>query len=243
MTVEMATVFPIFLIAMLTILMFSQIFMADQEIHRSMVECARELALSSKPEETIITAKAHWLKHVDKDYINHSCVKKGTKGVSFFGSYYNADRGEIILKVRYEAGIPFLLFKKLNWKSGYEIRQKVFRGYEPELEGEEDPWVYITENQSVYHIGRNCSHLCLKIHQVFQKEKYFNGKTGYTPCEFCIRKRRQMKGLYITEQGTKYHSTLTCSGLKRSIHRIRKSEIKGLRPCSRCGGKCNNEKE
>lgn len=235
MAVEMVTAFPFFLFAMLTILMFGQIFMADQEIHRSMVECARELAISPKPEETAITAKIHWLQNVDQKYIDHSCIKGGTNGVHFFGSRYEEEAGEIVLQTRYEATIPLPVFHKLRWKLGYEIHQKAFRGYDPALEGEESTWVYVTEHQSVYHTSRGCSHLQLKIQQAWNTKEYLAGTSGYQPCEICMKKCKQIKQLYITEQGRKYHSTLACSGLKRTIRRVKKEEVGNLAPCSRCG--------
>lgn len=234
-TVEMAIAFPLFLFAFLAILFFAQMFMVDQEIHKGMVECARKIAKEEYPEKTPLLAKSYWENYVDTKYLNQSWLKNGIKGVSFLGSYYDKNRGEVILKVTYKMQLIIPGFHGMTYRGSYEIHQKVFRGYRPDLEGEEEQWVYITDNQSVYHSKRSCSYLQLKIHQTTQVEKYLKGNTSYKACEFCMKKGIKPSLLYVTEQGKKYHSTVMCSGLKRTVKRVKKSEVSHLRLCSRCG--------
>ena len=43
--------------------------------------------------------------------------------------------------------------------------------------------------------------------------------------------------IFVTEDGTKYHSSLMCSGLIRNIITVEKSKVKDRAPCSRCATK------
>lgn len=236
MTVEMAIAFPIFLFVMFTMLLFSQMVLVDQEIYRGVVECGRQLSEESYPEKVMIFAKHFWSKKVDQEMINRSFVENGVGGVSLLGSYYDEKSGHIILKTYYTMKIPIPLFQKFTYTGNYEFHQKVFRGYRPDLEGIEEEYVYVTNTQSVYHTKRGCSYLKLKIQQVYQVDQYLSGDTSYLPCELCMKSIEYKPSvLYITSEGNKYHSTLQCSGLKRIVKRVRKSEVGGLCACSRCG--------
>ena len=41
--------------------------------------------------------------------------------------------------------------------------------------------------------------------------------------------------VYITDYGDRWHSSLSCSGLKRSIYMIRKTKATDKRMCKKCG--------
>jgi hypothetical protein len=41
--------------------------------------------------------------------------------------------------------------------------------------------------------------------------------------------------LFVTASGSKYHSSLTCSGLKRTIIAISIKDVGDKKACSRCG--------
>ena len=92
--------------------------------------------------------------------------------------------------------------------------------------------VYVTEHGSVYHTSLSCSHICLRIDgdsvkKILQEDKY-------QACDKCMDNGKIPSVLYVTRYGDKYHSSLGCSGLKRTVKAIPRDEAEGMRMCSRC---------
>jgi len=114
--------------------------------------------------------------------------------------------------------------------TGYEIR-----GESGEIDEEE--YVYITPNGSVYHRSRECTHLKLTVSSVDGNEiSTYRNNSGsrYQKCQFCGS--RAGKQLYITPEGDRYHTTLGCPGLKRTVETVPLSKVSNRAPCSKCGG-------
>lgn len=57
----------------------------------------------------------------------------------------------------------------------------------------------------------------------------------YLPCERCSRNQEPAGIVYVTAHGSRYHNRETCSGLKRTIRLVKLSELSGMRSCSSCG--------
>lgn len=104
----------------------------------------------------------------------------------------------------------------------------------------EEVYVYITPNGSVYHLYDDCTHLKLSIQCVPQsyalteKNKY---GADYRKCLLCKEPYGVM--VYITNEGDCYHSERDCSGLKRTIRRVPQSEAADRPVCLRCVGRGN----
>ena len=165
----------------------------------------------------------------------------GRAGLSLLRSDLTGDY--IDLKASCTLKLPIDIFGVKLMNCGEEVKVRKWNGYQAEGAGAEDEdeiFVYVTPHGSVYHMDRNCHYLDLSIRSVPGRSiSGMRNKDGacYYPCEICGR--RQGAGLcYVTDYGTSYHTSLSCSGLKRSIFLIRKSEAEaeGKRPCSKCGG-------
>ncbi len=103
-----------------------------------------------------------------------------------------------------------------------------------ELETQE-VYVYITPEGSVYHLNDECTHLKLSVQQVtMQKALGLKNEYGekYDACELCEKNFGVF--VYITSEGSRYHSKRSCSGLKRTIRHVPLSSVKGRRCCLRC---------
>jgi hypothetical protein len=59
-----------------------------------------------------------------------------------------------------------------------------------------------------------------------------------TPVYQNLDKDKKTEGstVFITDYGTNYHGKLGCSKLKRTVHKVHKSEVDGKNLCSKCKG-------
>ena len=181
------------------------------------------------------------IEYAGKDYLDNSPLKNGSQNISMWKSNIFSSNDELDVILTYPVApwsglVPFTSFRMANryyahiW-SGYEIPD------DPEQSEQELDIVYIAENGVVYHENRNCTHLVLSVREVSRSvaETAVNqwGR-GYSPCEKCNPESASLT-LYITDEGERYHSDRNCSGLKRTVFSILRSNITGYRACSRCG--------
>ena len=133
---------------------------------------------------------------------------------------------------------PINLLGKIQYQIVQEAKCRKWTGYQLGQDtNEADGWLYYTEYGTVYHASRSCRYLDLSIHgipyiQVGQNRNHSGGK--YYQCEKCGGGSNYGM-VYVTDYGDRYHSSLTCSGLKRSIHMIRKTKATEKRMCKKCG--------
>lgn len=109
-------------------------------------------------------------------------------------------------------------------------------GKEQRKGNEDGQIVYITEKGTVWHSDYQCSYLQLSIQYVQYSElKNMRNEGGgkYHKCEQCVY-GQAMNGVYITSYGNRYHNSLNCSSLKRTIRAVHKSEVAGRGGCSKC---------
>ena len=116
--------------------------------------------------------------------------------------------------------------------NGYDLS-----GAGSERPGEEEELVYITRSGSAYHRDRGCRYLNPAIQMVDREQAQgMDTEDGgkYTPCLACGGKSSLV---YITEGGSRYHSTVNCTGLKRTIESVTLTEAveSGRHPCPSCG--------
>lgn len=115
---------------------------------------------------------------------------------------------------------------------GYDLSRTDSAGGE-----EKEEMVYITESGSAYHRERSCIYLNPSI-QMMALERAQNetnrGGQRYTACEIC---GKSSAVVYVTEDGIRYHSTVGCSGLRRTIDCVELKEAiaAGRHACPRCG--------
>ena len=146
--------------------------------------------------------------------------------------------GIIELKVKYAVRLPVPAISDVTIPMEESLRMKGWSGYTKTGFGTNDEKiVYITENGMVYHKDYHCNYLELSIQSVpvEQLDRLRNENQGiYYACELCVNSVLHGNA-YITEYGEKYHQSLGCSGLKRTIYAIPLEEAVGKGVCSKCG--------
>lgn len=232
-TLEATLTLPIFIIAVIGLYYMGQCKLAEAVVYEAAVETSEylaEFAYLSEPNQLLAGYK--FSSYIDDKALVEKYVEKGIKGVSFLGSYFD---GEYVrLKVDYSVGINLPIVSELRSKKSFVIKQRYYKGNKREGEAEverrdDDKYVFVTDNRDVYHAARSCTHLFLSISStsVVGAEN-----AGYLPCERCGRQCGDV--VFITDKGGRYHSNVACSGLKRTIYRVKRSEVEGLGGCSRC---------
>ena len=132
---------------------------------------------------------------------------------------------------------PMIAFKSTKLLNYCTMR--AWTGYDVEkLQDTEEKvsMVYITETGTVYHKSRGCTYLNLTIQfisylQLSSRRNEYGEK--YEKCEICGSSGSGQL-VYVTNQGNRFHSKLSCSGLKRTIECVPITEVGGRAACSRC---------
>jgi len=178
-----------------------------------------------------------------EDYLERSPVVDGGRGLSLAGSHVMADGREIRLVVTYRVAFP----ASILGVDSVVIRQQCCRyGWVgdrfPAGEGEggtDEKMVYVTESGEVFHCSLSCTYLRLSLRAVpaaALPELRNRGGGKYYPCERC-RPTGNEEIVYITDTGTRFHREADCSAVTRNVRPIPVSQAKGMKPCSRCGGR------
>ena len=240
-TIEAAFGIPVFLFAALCLIWLIEI----QSIKISIISAAQSAAKSAAEDTAVIPVlntiklKSDIVSLIGEERINRSIIRGGSSGISCWKSYVSPDTGEMNITVEYEIMIPLPVMgsPSAGLKESFVISS--WYGRNNERMGEENgEIVYMAENGSVYHEDYNCSYLRLSIWYVpYEELDIIRNESGgrYHACDKCVI-GQAMTGVYITENGNKYHNSLGCSGLKRTIYAVKRSETGGARGCSRCSG-------
>lgn len=263
MTVEASLVLPLFIFFFVNILTLFNIVKVQCDMEAALHQTGNELTLRAfdlRFGEDIVTDNEGDRTGIDviagaagivyasgkvKEYlgpgIENSCVKDGSGGISFWRSRVLLGNEVVDLVADYDVKplIPLIGFGEFEVESRYYGH--AWTGYDLSddysSENQEEEMVYITETGTVYHRNINCKHLCLSTSSVaFSGLDTLRNKDGskYYACEYC---GGSIGGgnVFITEYGTRYHSTVNCTALKRKIYTVPLSEVGGRGPCSACG--------
>ena len=259
MTLEASIAVPLFIFFFVNILSAINIIKIQSDLEAALHQTGSEISLLAydyragkkvlglEEGEGPVTSVGYMLYAADsvKKYLDgtldDSNVSGGSSGLSFLGSSIMAGNDIVDITVDYKVKptIPVIGFKEFPvearyyghaWTS-YDISQGMGAA------DDEEEMVYVTEHGTVYHRNIGCKHLKLNVKSVSMEEisgKRNSDGSKYYACQYC-GKSVAGGNVFITNYGNRYHSTVTCPGLKRKIYTIPISEVGGRGPCNACG--------
>lgn len=244
--VEATCIMPFMLFAFWAFYSMGQIYILENQVYQAAMNTAGYLAeyayLAEEYGETkgmgtqiigIGAANVKFRSYLEDTTRIEKYVVGGVHGLWITGSEILDEEGFICMQIWYQVRIPIPLLSNLSIPVSVQVRQKAYTGYqEKEKNPDEEQYVYIAEYSSVYHFSRSCSHLKLTIMPVTKTALQIS-HSDLLPCALCGKEPAEL--YYITETGECYHTSAQCSGLKRTVRRVKLSEINGYAPCSRCG--------
>lgn len=253
MTLEAACVLPWFLFAMLAVMQFFKVIFVSSAVLAGMQDTAKDMAAYAYIQQLGVTAGDG----LAADLITGGLSAVYAKGRIEKEASFDADDGTlhfwkssfmkndvIDLAVTYSVKNTYTLLPVPNLKTALRARVRAWTGRDGngKTEGEEqgeaaqEDLVWVTETGTVYHKDKNCTHIKLSIRRVNITEvSGLRNKSGgkYHKCELCQGSSSQV---YITDYGNRYHTSASCSGLKRTLRQVPMSEVENWRACSKCGG-------
>ena len=238
-TIEASIGIPLFLFAAVCLLWLIEI----HNIRLTIFSAAQNAAKSAAEQTALVPVlntvklKSDIIELVGEERIDRSLIKGGASGISCWKSHVSPSAGEMEVFVDYSVRLPLQVFGNPSARLEEAFILSAWTGYQGGRDGAESGQiVYVTENEGVYHEDYSCSHLQLSIRYVPASEldEMRNDSGGrYHACEKCVF-GPAMTGVYITETGDRYHNSISCSGLKRTIRAVDRDEVSGLGGCSRC---------
>lgn len=190
-----------------------------------------------------LTLKTWILKGNVFEKVSKSKIVGSVAGFRTDKSSYNEKDGILDIVVNYTYKIPFLPSSIANLNFVQRSKTHVWTGREIKLgiDGSESKkkTVYITPTGTVYHTSKTCPYLDLSIHMVLYSQISSlrnKGAAKYYRCPECAKKTTPST-VYITDYGTRWHTNLNCSGLKRTIIEKDISEIGDMHECTKCAHK------
>ncbi len=233
LTVEASLAFPIFLFALVGVLFLFRVLQVTQLTQGALAYTGCRISLDAREEESIAKAMGYFYKELVKEKCPFSYVTGGMAGFRWSGT--DLDGEYVNLQIQYRCRLPVRFFGIGTIPVSQHVKVKKWTGYQKDKEsGTEELWVYITPNGTVYHSTQECTHLRLSIKTMGKQQAV---AAGYDACLICGNDTGLYNYYYVTEEGDRYHTRLSCSGLKRTIQMIRFSDVGSRTPCSRCGSK------
>ena len=232
-TVEASIAVSLFFFAMLTLSSILELIYIQTNMRNALCSVGKQMAVESYLQPLIFTEQ---LEQRIEEFLDEGWLE--VKGIDCSRSRRYLTTTIMELVVDYQIEFPILIFRVPILTQSESIRIKGWTGKDGlGLGSGDEEIVYMTEHGVVYHEDIHCTHLELTIRPIGSSEiESYRNASGdkYRACETCGKMILSQKTVYITEQGNRYHSSLDCKGLKRTVYAVAKKDIYGIGGCSKC---------
>lgn len=252
LTVETAMVLPLFLFCMTAVLQYGNVMETAVRFGSAMSETGKYMAVAaylSKYGGDVNEAGEFAAAALSTAYAQNKVLREAgdissVKNANMLLSSFLQEDEMLDLILTYQIRTPvtgirlpwtfFIQRTKVRAWTGRESSPGGSKDHEKGEHGGE--YVYVTATGSVYHEDTECTYLKLSVRpaDLASLNELRNENGGiYHACEKC---GDQAGGtVYITNEGSRYHSSLSCSGLKRTVKQVSREEAAHMRACSKCG--------
>jgi hypothetical protein len=244
MTLEAVIILPLVAGFFVAILFFFRVMQVELSVQKSLDDTARRMAvyLADDGDTGNVSAanlgkiKAQFLTEIREYDTVDKYVTGGRWGIILSGS--STTSTVVHLVAEYAMSPPVKLVPTQGLVVVQSAESRKWNGYAAENAASGgDNYVYMTAYGTVYHTDRSCTYLnpSIKMAAATSLETLSN-KYGrkYRKCESCAKSGATGGILYVTEDGECYHNDLGCSGLKRTINIVLKSEVGDTPCCNKC---------
>lgn len=266
LTLEAAFILPLFILAIISVISLMEMFKCYQDVEINLYKCTRELAMYMAGKDVLDNFEDNifsdvamkvlseqytenvMYRQLELDSQSKDMIVDGSNGISLLLSKVSMRDENIFgeddiidMVASYEMEPYCNVFGIKPYRMANRCRMHAWTGFGGEddnSQNNDERIVYITENGTVYHLTRSCTHLTLSISAVMADSiASRRNKEGakYKECDKCGGAYSPGDVLFITDEGDRYHTTLSCSGLKRTVMEIPISKVGDRKACSRCG--------
>ena len=246
LTAETAVALPVFFVCMLALMQYLEVIRAASVQGSLLSRTAQEMAVAAytteytgeeSPFPALLNA-GYALARIESEARSDRIRNRNILLSSFPDENKNID---LVMTYQIKSAVGMVSLPGYFWVQRACVRSWTGRegsgGASADTGEDGSSHVYVTEHGTVYHRDLNCKYIRLSIRPASMEQvKTARNNNGeiYHKCEYCGGKESGV--YYITDDGNRYHTSLECSALKRTIQEVPLSETGSLRPCSHCGG-------
>lgn len=262
MTIETALVLPLFLFAMMTLVMMFDIMDRQRQVQSALESVCEDISKYAygayeigRGETKIKMPEEEFQQYFSGGRLEQAAAlayaelrlrsrlsQAEIRNLSLSGSSLLEDGETVDLVAAYEVKLPFPVFRIDGISMVSRSRRRAWIGKDGgsgtgDGAGEKDDIVYIGKGSTRYHVIRTCHYLYNQLSPVALAdiEGYRNASGGrYGACSRCGADAGGT--VYIMASGSSYHSVPSCSAIVSYVKAVKKSTVAHLGPCSYCSG-------